>query len=88
MQDTLDRVSDWARERIQAGQEPPWTYYKLMQLIDALEGLRADSAITPQMESLLRSPERSDSVRPQEAQIVDLDMLRRPPADPSGLARK
>lgn len=88
MQDTLERVGDWARDRIRAGQEPPWTYYKLMQLLDALEGLRADSTATQQMESSLRFPERSDSARRQEAQIVDLDMLRRPPADPSARSRK
>lgn len=80
MQSELERVSEWARERIRAGQEPPWTYYKLMQLVDAIESL-SDEAAKQRMESSLQSPERSqDDVRPQAAGIVSLDTFRRPPA--------
>lgn len=79
MQDELERVSEWARDRIRAGQEPPWTYYKLMQLVDAIESLR-DPDATQRMENSLQSPERSqDDVRPQQAAVVSLDIFRRPP---------
>lgn len=82
MHTELERVSEWARERIRAGQEPPWTYYKLMQLVDAIESLR-DEETTQRMESLLQSPERSlGDVRPQEAGVVSLNTFRRPPVQP------
>lgn len=80
MNETLDQVGEWARDRIRAGQEPPWTYYKLMQLLDALEGLREGNPITSQMENSLRSQELPDGARQSGAEIVSLDKLRLPPA--------
>jgi len=77
MQDQLERVSEWARDRIRAGQEPPWTYYKLMQLVDAIESLK-DEETTQRMENSLQSPERQDDAHLPAAGIVQLDTFRRP----------
>lgn len=76
MDETLERVGDWARERIRAGQEPPWSYYKLMQLLDALEGLRGDNELTLRMASSLKSPELRDDDPQPTGQVLSLDALR------------
>lgn len=81
MQSELERVSEWARDRIRAGQEPPWTYYKLMQLVDAIESLR-DPDATQRMENSLQSPERQDDAHQPAAGVVSLDTFRRPLGSP------
>ena len=67
MQNQLDDIADWARRRIRAGEEPPWAYYKLMQLLDAIEGLREDCPITQRMGNSLRSEVPPDGDRPRRA---------------------
>jgi len=74
METELERVGDWARERIKAGQEPPWTYYKLMQLVDAIEGL--SGRFTLPTEDLQRSPDSSESDPQPQAKVVSLDSIR------------
>lgn len=82
MKPELERVSEWARERIRAGQEPPWTYYKLMQLVDAIEGLREGDPATQRMDDSLQSPERQDDAHRESAGVVSLDTFRRPLGSP------
>ena len=79
MTNELERVAEWARDRIRSGLEPPWTYYKLMQLVDAIEGLREDGPTKQRMENSLRSHEQSRADAPQSpGQVVELDAFRRP----------
>lgn len=73
----LDRVADWARDRIRAGQEPPWSYYKLLQLIDAVEGLKAETPARLQTEDLPEPLGTPDGARQLTAQVVSLDSIRR-----------
>ena len=47
MQPDLDRIAEWARQRIRSGVETPWTYYKLMQLVDAVEGRLDEKPAAP-----------------------------------------
>lgn len=35
----LAAAREWAQERLRSGTEPPWTYYRLMQLIEAIDSL-------------------------------------------------
>jgi hypothetical protein len=35
----LERMRDWAAQRLSAGQEPPWDWYQLMKLREALAAL-------------------------------------------------
>ena len=41
----LNRVREWAQEKIDAGSEPPWAWYQYMRLIDTvstiLDGMNA-----------------------------------------------
>lgn len=78
MKDELDRIAEWARDRIRSGLEPPWAYYKLMQLVDAVEGLGEDDPTRQRMENSLQSRERLDAVPRPLGQVVSLDAFRRP----------
>lgn len=80
----LDRVAEWARDRIHAGQEPPWSYYKLMQLIDAVEGLKNDCPLILRTEDLPRAADTPESGPQLSGQVVALDSIRpRPPQTPA-----
>lgn len=42
----LKTVKAWAQSRINKGEEPPWSWYKFMQLIEALEYFEKDGDTT------------------------------------------
>lgn len=78
MEKTLESVQAWATERLRSGTEPPWSYYRLMQLLDAIAGLRdPDADITRGYSP--QSEQRSESGPQREADIVQLDTVRRRP---------
>lgn len=70
MQAELERVRNWAKEKIQGGSEPPWAWYQYMKLIEAadaiLEGMAATSStgnsqrLAPHRETHLRLVDSSD----------------------------
>ncbi len=39
MQHKLNDIRDWAREKAQSGEEPPWAWYQYMKLIEALDSI-------------------------------------------------
>lgn len=85
MEAKLAAVQEWATERLRSGAEPPWTYYRLMQLLDALEGLRDPDADLTRDRSLLSECSSENDLRP-EAEIFSLETLRRhrdPPQKPT-----
>jgi hypothetical protein len=55
----LERVRDWAIEKLATGAEPPWSWYRLMQLREATEAILEGMAVTQPMEDLPRSESRS-----------------------------
>lgn len=44
--DELLKVRHWAQGKIDNGQEPPWAWYRYMQLIDALDAIIAGKQAT------------------------------------------
>jgi len=44
-QDTLIEVMAWARDKLRAGEEPPWAWYQYMKLIEALEFLTDEKVV-------------------------------------------
>jgi len=42
----LERVRRWAQSKLDAGQEPPWAWYRYMQLVDAINGIIDGRAAT------------------------------------------
>lgn len=81
MEKTLADVQAWATERLRSGAEPPWSYYRLMQLVDALVGLRDPDGDLTKDHSLQSEPHSGSDPRPA-APIVRLDDARRHRAIP------
>lgn len=72
----LQRVRDWADQKIVQGEEPPWTWFQYMKLRETLDQLLEGMSTKPQTES---SPEQAplvgsgprlavSNVRPSSAQ--------------------
>jgi len=40
----LEGVRDWAKSKIDAGQEPPWAWYQYMKLVEVTEEIMASLA--------------------------------------------
>jgi hypothetical protein len=48
----LQKVLNWANEKLSTGAEPPWAWYQYMKLREALEAIMSGTEATmPQMES-------------------------------------
>ena len=52
MRDELERVREWAQDKLQGGSEPPWAWYQYMKLVEAvtaiLDGMDATRENSPQ----------------------------------------
>jgi hypothetical protein len=42
----LNRIQNWAQEKIAQGSEPPWAWYQYMKLIETINALRAGQKAT------------------------------------------
>ena len=73
----LSATIDWAEKRLRTGSEPPWTYYRLMQLKEAATELMSGLEATIPMESSQTSESHSATPHPQEDRIYRLDTARR-----------
>ena len=51
MRNELQRVRDWANERIKSGQEPPWAWFQYMKLRENID------QILVAMDSVTSSPQ-------------------------------
>ena len=79
----LERVREWAIERLTTGNEPPWSWYQLMKLREASEALLAGMETTQPTVSLQESaPRRGAGLRlvgatcqPGTAQSHQADLL-------------
>jgi hypothetical protein len=54
----LQRVRQWAHQKIDAGSEPPWAWYQYMKLIETIDAIFAGVAVTT--ENLPRSAEHPE----------------------------
>ncbi len=54
MRDELERVREWAQDKLQGGSEPPWAWYQYMKLVETvtaiLDGMDATKEHSPQSE--------------------------------------
>ena len=57
----LQKVRDWATDKITAGQEPPWAWYQYMKLRETLDALLAGMAATRSMDHSRQSEQHSGS---------------------------
>ena len=77
MRDQLEEIQEWAQERLRSGTEPPWNYYRLMQLIDAIEHLDAGPIDAFTMDRLQQSEPPAGNDHQLEDDVVQLDSVRR-----------
>jgi hypothetical protein len=64
----LERVRDWALQKLATGEEPPWAWYQYMKLRETLDAILASmDAVTPQTEN---SP-REAPPRERHLQLVE-----------------
>jgi len=83
----LIEIQDWAQERLRSGTEPPWNYYRLMQLIDAIENLDTGPIAAFTMDRLQQSESHTGTDHQPEGDVVRLDNVRRHrDAEPQTLA--
>lgn len=51
----LQDVRQWAKDKIAGGQEPPWSWYQHMKLIDAIDAILSGAECTITTENLPQS---------------------------------
>ncbi len=56
----LQDVRQWAKDKIADGQEPPWSWYQHMKLIDAIDAILGGAECTITTENLQQSESRLD----------------------------
>ena len=55
MQADLQRIRDWADQKIQGGSEPPWAWFQYMKLIETLDAILRGMASTTTTANLPQS---------------------------------
>lgn len=67
----LERVKEWAQRKAQGGGEPPWAWYQLMKVVEAVNAIQSGMAATT-TESSLQLEERS-------GKLIQLKVAKCPP---------
>lgn len=65
----LEAVRSWAQRKIDAGCEPPWSWYEHMKLIDAIDSITAGMDVTSSAESHLSVAHDADKPIPVQMPI-------------------
>jgi hypothetical protein len=52
IENDLAKVRDWAQEKAQRGQEPPWAWYQYMKLIESVNAILAGIAAVVRQNSI------------------------------------
>jgi hypothetical protein len=60
MNDRLEEVRAWAKDKIASGEEPPWAWYQYMKLIETVDAILG-SMKHATTGSSLQSPEHPDA---------------------------
>ena len=62
MEKQLKEVRDWAQDKIDSHQEPPWAWYQYMKLIETCDAILAGNAVVIETENLQQLEQHSDNV--------------------------
>ena len=65
----LEKVRAWAQRKIDAGSEPPWSWYEHMKLIDAIDSITAGMDATSDSGSKLSLVHDADKPIPVQMPI-------------------
>jgi hypothetical protein len=79
IQDQLNAVKEWAKEKIAQGKEPPWATVQYNKLINVVTDILAAQAVTISLEDSLLLESRREPAPPQGANIRHIDSARRHP---------
>lgn len=60
MQAELERVRDWAKDKLQGDSEPPWAWYQYMKLVETTDAILDGMAATSPTASLQQSAPRQE----------------------------
>lgn len=71
--DTLEKVAIWAEQKVNAGQEPPWSEESLESLANIARNLARGMATTVTLQDSLQLAEHQENARPQSENIFQLD---------------
>jgi hypothetical protein len=78
----LVSVRNWAREKIEAGREPPWAWYQYMKLVDAVDSIRRGRANVTRIGADSPQPARPAPQHPEKTgRTADKDSERFPDED-------
>ena len=80
----LERVREWALQKLARGEEPPWAWYQYMKLRETLDAILAGmNAVTPQTEnSPQEAPRQGTHLRLMEATRSPNSVQHRPADEP------
>jgi len=74
--ETLDKVAEWANQRVESGHEPPWTYNKLKKLAELAIQLSKGMEVAIKMECSQQSYELQETDLQQQGNIIRLSSAR------------
>jgi hypothetical protein len=77
MREDLLRVSEWAKARLRAGGDPPWTHQRLIQLAEAADALSAGMGLTQPTADLQPPSPHLDADPSPAGEVLQLDSARR-----------
>src|SRR5271170_2199068 len=80
--DDLERVRQWADEKLTTEGEPPWSWYRYMQLKDAIGALIQGMDVTQPMEVSPQSAARSGASLRLVASVRQLEKVQSHPDRP------
>ena len=60
----LERIREWAGDKIGAGNEPPWAWYQYMKLRETLDAILGGMDAVSPTGNLLQSEQRSEKRSP------------------------
>ena len=58
MDKQLEEIRNWAKAKIADGQEPPWSWFQYMKLIETVDAILASQACIVTMENSPQSDQR------------------------------
>jgi hypothetical protein len=66
-------LSDWAKDKVRAGREPPWAWYQYMKLVEAVDAIRQGRGRVRQVEEGSHEPARTREASDSTTRVEDAE---------------
>lgn len=63
MKSELEKIRNWAQQKLNAGNEPPWAWYQYMKLTETLDAIIQGMNATTTENSQQSAPHRGSNLR-------------------------